>query len=244
MSRQNIARVILIAVALVVLLVFFVLRTKPAPDKTVVISGMSQCSSGIDGGVVDHLGLTLYGYVRAANNYNHRATLPYYKAAVRQGSCQQKNHRTITGANGRDIEVSTSSAIVDIPDAKQSWGITYDWAKKGDADQTDLGALQPTCLSEDQLRYGSFGCSSVVSIVKYGTPYYDPILQYVPYDGSGFKLEYDPKTKHVTATMQIPAEEKGNTALIQNDEAIIPYWFEHRGLDISKYNVTYTIQYQ
>jgi hypothetical protein len=244
MTKRRLTLAIILTAGLVVLLVTLGLRSKSVPDKTVAISGITQCSVGIDGSVADHLGVTLYGYVLSANNYNHHGTSKNYRGAVRSGSCEQAKSKPLTDASGDRIVVKTSSVIVDIPTAKQPWKITYDWVQKGDAGQTDLGTLQPTCLPNDQLRYGDFSCDTVLSVVKYGTPYYDPILQYMPYVGDGFTLNYTPKTKQVVATMLVPAEQKGNDELIKNDEAIIPYWFERRGLNQNNYTITYRVVYQ
>jgi hypothetical protein len=244
MTNRRLKLLGLLAAGTVLLVVLFGLQSRSAPQKTVIISGVGDCSSNIDPSIISKLGTTLYSYVVVGNDYKHRSSASTYRGAVRDGSCRQEHSNSTKGSNGAKLIVKTSSVIVDIPDAKQSWMFRYDWVKRGDAGKTDLGTLQPSCLTADELLYGDFGCDKVLSLVKYGTADYDPILQYIPYSGDGFSLDYSPPTRQVYATIIIPANQRGNTELIQNNEAIIPYWFEHRGLDINKYQISYNVVYQ
>lgn len=240
-------RLILLSAAAVLLAVFaaaFLAVQNRQPAHTVSIRDVGQCSPRINGGVTAGLERDLYGYVKAANNYNHLATLTRYTAKLRSGSCTQKESQTSVGVNEKDQTVKTSSVTVDIPGAKQSWRITYGWILRGEKINTDLGTLQVECLPEKDLIYGTFQCNKVLSKLRYGTDKYDPILPYMPYNGAGFDLKYNPTTRQVTATIYIPFRERNNQTLLTNDKAIIPYWFKHRGLDINTYTVVYNIQYQ
>lgn len=238
-----------ILIALIAVLVVFVVSVKIfSPDKSetkvVAISGIEQCSDGIDESIVDTLGTTMYGYVKEANDYNQLPTKQTYGATVREGSCKHVGSHTTQSIDNNELTVETSSSIVDIPEAHQSWKITYDWVTSGHADETDLGTITPTCLGGSELLYGDFGCEKVLNILKYGTPDYDPILQYMPYHGEGFDLTYRPQAREVKVTLVIPSSQKGNQELIENDKAIIPYWFEKRGLDINSYSIVYEVTYE
>lgn len=245
MNRKSLVLFCIGLVALAVLAtVFSVLFGKASASKIVVIEGIEKCSSGIGQSVITSAGTTLYGFVVQANDYNKTSSLETYRAKVRPDSCQQDGSNDVQNANGDQQTVRTSSAIVDIAAAKQSWKITYDWVADNDSPGVDLGTITPTCLKSDELVYGDFGCSAVLNLQKYGTTNYDPILQYTPYSGDGFTLDYDPKTREVAVTILMPADQKNNSELLENNKAIIPYWFQHRNLDIHKYTVTYSVKYQ
>ncbi len=246
MQRKR-RRLILLSAAAVLLGVFvaaFLAVQNRQPVHTVSIRDIGQCSPRINGSVTAGLESDLYRYVKAGNDYNHLSTLPKYSAKLRAGSCTQKGSHTSIGVNGQDQAVKISSAIVDIPDAKQSWRITYNWIPRGESINTDLGTPQVECLPEKDLVYGTFQCDKLLSKLRYGTDKYDPILPYMPYSGAGFDLEYNPDTRQVTAIIYIPAKQRDNQVLLNNSKAIVPYWFEHRGLDINSYAVVYNIQYQ
>lgn len=244
MTKQRLLLVSILVLTIVALLSYLAIKPDAAPTKSIRISGLSSCSKNIDQKVVDNLGVTLYGLVLTTNNYNKAKTLPNYDGQARSNSCEQRDAHTVVGDNGRKINVLTSSVIVDVPDPKQSWRITYDWLESGDASKIDFGILTPQCITSNELRYGNFNCTKAYNLYTYGTPDYDPILQYMPYTGEGFKLSYDPKNRSVLATINVPVSQKDNQELIQNNEAVVPYWFEYRKLDITKYNVAYTVSYE
>jgi hypothetical protein len=215
-------------------------NTRPDPGH-VSIKGLDKCSKNISGVVADNISTKLYALVKSANDYNKFSTADSYQASVRTGSCSQPDRTDVTNSLGDLRTVETSAIIVDIPDAKQSWKITYDWiTNKESLDDVDLGTIQPSCLPTDQLRYGDFKCENIMSLAKYGTDKVDPILQYMPYTGAGFSLEYNPDTRTVSVLILPPPGTKDVRAFTENTKAIIPYWFEKRGLDMTKYTVVYS----
>lgn len=236
--------IVVLVVVAVLLSAFRINSGETSANKIVTIEGIDQCSSGINKNTATTAGTTLYGYVTLANDQNGVTSLPSYTATVRKGSCQQKADHTVDDGSGNQQKVKTSSLIVDISQAKQSWKITYDWVADGADSLTDIGTITPECLASNNLIYGDFGCAKVLNIQKYGTANYDPILQYVPYPGDGFTLDYDSESREVAATILMPVDQKDNQELLQNNEAVVPYWFEHRGLDINKYKVIYAVVYQ
>lgn len=238
--------ILLVTIILVVLFVtfFLVARDKSAPTNMIFISGVSNCSKNIDPVVIENMGDTLYAYVATANDFNKTPGRPTYQAEVRKDSCRQEETHTVKADSGHELVIKTSSVIVDIPEAKQSWRVKYDWAKKGDGLKVDLGMPTPTCLASTEVRYGGFNCGKALNIYKYGTPEYDPIQKYMPYSGAGFGLDYSPSDRQVIVSLDIPTKQKDNQELIENSKAVIPYWFQKRKLDINKYTVVYRVVYE
>lgn len=242
-NKSWVILVILILVATIVLFVVIYKKTGTQPNGTVYITNLSSCTPNINKAVVDELFSSTYGLVTEANTYNRASTAPKYTASIRSGSCKQTSQNSSPGYDGNTQLVKTSSITLDIPEAKQSWKLSFDWVISEDIN-TDLGTIIPECLPPESLLYGDFNCYKILSLKEYGTDKYDPILQYMPYTGSGFDLSYAPEAKTVTAIIYIPTEEMNNQELIQNSKDIVPYWFEHRGLNIGSYTVIYKIIYQ
>jgi hypothetical protein len=93
-------------------------------------------------------------YVKIANQYNRQPTAATYDMQIRDGSCQQ----SIT-PGGDD----TASAIVDVPDAKQSWGVNYSWFDASASSQLgNPGDGHAFCLPVSQLIYGDFHCQAAL----------------------------------------------------------------------------------
>jgi hypothetical protein len=208
---------------------------------TVDIHGITECSVGINKSIVKDINTKMYGFVKSANSYNNTATANSYEATVRKGSCQQLDSTSFTDSKGAKRTTKSTAVIVDIPTAKQSWKITYDWVNNDESlSDIDLGTIKPSCLKTEELIYGDFKCANILSIARYGTDKPDPILQYMPYTGAGFSMEFDPDTKTINVAFDPPSGTTDVPAFIQNTKDIIPYWFQKRGLDQSKYKVIYS----
>jgi hypothetical protein len=208
---------------------------------TVHITNLGSCTKRINPAVESMISRDAYGLIKSANDYNKKNTLPSYKGTIREGSCKQTASKTSLGYSGKKQTVTTSSMVLDVPAAKQSWKISFDWIPKGNKIDTDLGNLRSECLPKEQLTFGDFNCEKATSLSRYGTDKYDPILQYTPYTGQGFYLEYNPDTKVVKAQIRVPQKDINNAELIKNDKFAVSYWFKHRNLDINKYTVTYEV---
>lgn len=224
-------------------IILILLRTN-SQDKSghVIIKNFGDCSKNATNGTTDDVSTSIYKLVKSANDYNKQPTEKYYKATIRQGSCQNTTHEVTDNTTQKQHTVQTTTIIVDIPDVKQSWKIKYDWVTKSEGRvNIDLGTIQPSCLSKDQLLYGDFNCENIMSLAQYGTDKVDPILQYMPYSGAGFTLEYDADTKTVTVAFAPTPDIKDIPAFIQNTKTVVvPYWFQKRGLDQSKYKIIYS----
>lgn len=228
---------------LIAVLLFVVLRPKnPLPNNSVHITNLNDCTKGISQAVENEISTEIYTLVGFTNQYNKLDTPPKYSATIRDGTCKEVARGDVAGYTENTQLVKTTDIILDIPDAKQSWSLRFDWVSDRKV-EVDLGEIIPSCLPTELLRYGDFKCVNVLSLKRYGTDKYDPILPYMPYSGAGFDLAFDPEVKKVTATIYIPTKEQGNQELVENDKAIIPYWFEKRGLDINKYTIEYNIVY-
>jgi hypothetical protein len=243
MNTKRLALIAALILAIVGFIVFITSNSKP-DSNLVFIEGLGDCSEGINDTRVTALEGDMYGYVSLANKVNKVKTAPTYDGTVRKDGCGDTTSKLTKDYDGKQLRVYSSSAVVDIPEAKQSWQVRYDWVKDGGDDKTDLGELRVTCLPADKLTYGDFKCDQALSLKKYGTTNYDPILQYMPYSGEGFNIDYRPDTKQVTATISIPLKYKGDQEVIDNRKQLVPYWFQKRNLDPAKYNISYNIVYQ
>lgn len=217
-------------------IVFLFSKANKPADSSVSISNLGSCAKRINPKVTETLGLQIYTYIKAANDFNHTPNKPSYKSEIRKDSCKELD----TKASSNNIVTSTS-AILDIPAAKQSWKITWAWVPRNQTLATDIGAATAECLPASDLIYGDFHCTNVLSLIRYGTPHYDPILKYVPYSGSTFNLEYSPASKAVTVTVLVPEVWASDPSVAQNIENSVPKWFAENGLNIDNYSVSYVV---
>lgn len=243
MTNKRLAILSALAATTVGFVALVLLLQREPVTHMVFISGLGDCSEGIQSDRVKSLGGDLYDYVSQANTFNKVESLPTYEAVVRENGCEGLRSNFTKDYGGDQVRVYTSDVLVDVPEAKQSWLVKYDWMPDS-SKRIDLGTLTAKCPSSDKLLYGNFNCDKVLNLQKYGTPDYDPILDEVPYQGQGFNLDYDPATKQVFATIVVPTKEKNNQELIENNKAVIPYWFQKRNLDINKYSITYRVSYE
>lgn len=242
MNRKKIIIISFLAtITIVALIIAGNHRTQPS--NIVYIKGLNECSKDLDSERLGAIGGDLYNYVALANTYNKIKSMPTYMANVIEGTCQKKMNAPVKGNDGSQVTVNTTTATVDIPGAKQSWLVTFDWVAR-DSNVIDVGSLEASCPTSTNVTFRTFHCKEVLSLQKYGTPNYDPILEYMPYSGEGFDLSYSPDSRTVVVSINIPSAQRGNQELIDNTEAIIPYWFQKRNLDINKYTVTYRVLYQ
>lgn len=206
----------------------------------IYISNLSSCSQNMQKPLEESMRTNMYNQIKAANDYNKKETLPRYESVIRDGSCTETD-LTSNSINGKESKSKETVAILDIPEAQQSWKITYHWVKDGEPILTDLGTIvTPTCLAKEELVYGDFNCEKILSLAQYGTDKYDPILQYMPYEGKGFELTYNPDTREVNAVIVVRPSQKDNQELLKNLQGQVEYWFSYRKLDINSYNVKYT----
>lgn len=235
------AIIFLLLVGVVIVIAYIQAVNDKNKPNAVYIANLSACSPGMQKSIEDSLRTNMYDSIKAANDYNKKDTLKNYSASIREGSCKEETQEITEFGATTNLKITT--AILDIPDAQQSWGITYNWLPNGKEVRVDLGdVITPYCLEEKDLIYGTFNCEKVLSLVEHGTDKVDPILSYVPYSGSGFTIDYDPETKVVTATIQLRASEQDNQELITNLKKEVEYWFSSRNLTMSSYTVNYTYE--
>ena len=244
-SRDGVMRLIskkiimLIAFSiLIVVIAVFLLNRSTGPRGAVTIKNINTCSKGINPAILEDVSKTIYDFVDKANEYNKQQTLEHYNAIIRDKSCT-KSVQLIKTPGGKSREVKSAVVIIDVREANQSWKFSYDWLDEGVPVDTVINGATPECLAKSELIYGEFNCEKILNIDTYGTDAVDPIQPYMPYDGAGFRLEYNPDTKTVSVIILPPPGTKDVAAFTENTKAIIPYWFQKRGLDQSKYRVLY-----
>jgi len=241
---KNLIFITVVAIVAIIAVVVVVNLINAANDKNkkdaIYISNLSSCSSNMQKSLEDSMRANMYITIQSANEYNKKETLPRYESVIRDGSCTEKDI-SIGGIDGKKADIKESVAILDIPEAKQSWTITYHWVENGTPITTDLGTIViPSCVPKEKLIYGDFNCEKIMSLAEYGTDKYDAILQYMPYTGKGFDLSYNPDTKAVAAEIIVQPSQINNQELLTNLRGQVEYWFTHRKLDINSYTVTYT----
>lgn len=235
-SRFNAQRtfIALIACVAAVAGIFWLVAHNKTPSEQVRITNLSDCAPKINGVISSQISTNMYKFVERANTYNKRENLKNYDGQFREKTC-----RTIT--TNEDSKIFNTTAILDIPEAKQSWKVSFGWTSTKGNPQIDLGTIKPTCLLASQLLYGDFECINVWSLITYGTDKYDPILKHVPYNGSSFDLAYDPETKTISATVLIRPNDANNPAVISNTEAAVPIWLQNEGLNPADYTIKYRV---
>lgn len=243
MTQQAKVRLIIASSLLLIVVIGLALlgrHSSQNKSQHVMITGIEDCSKNINASVLDDIEAKFYGTVKSANDYNKVSSADSYQATIRSGTCKNNTSNT-TDSDGKKRVIQSTTLTIDVPNAKQSWQLQYDWVTKKDSLKgIDLGTIKPTCLPKSQLQYGDFKCENIMSLVQHGTDKVDPILQYMPYTGVGFDLDYDPDTKTVTVNFNPPSGTEDYQAYNENTKAIIPYWFQKRGLDQSKYKVVYS----
>jgi hypothetical protein len=130
---------------------------------------LASCAKDMNAARVNEVQQNMYALVKSANDYNKKSTASTYTATVREGSCSPKSDHHVVGYSGKQTTVKTTAIIVDTPDTKQSWKITFDWVKNSQKIDTDLGTIMPECLPTDQLPYGDFKCTNILSLAQHGT---------------------------------------------------------------------------
>lgn len=226
--------IILLIIGLLTILIIAFFQNKESSKLTII--GLDKCSRNINKDVRKGMEETIYSYIKLANDYNKKDTLPAYKAEIRKNSCQTQQ----SDVGGVKDKHKSTTIILDVPGAKQSWKISYDWYT-GKAPDTVINGAAAECVAKEELIYGDFNCEKIISKAEYGTDKYDPILQYMPYSGPAFDLTYNPDTKEVVAKIIVSAEDLNNAVLIQNDKNAVLYWFKHRKLDPNSYTITYQV---
>lgn len=208
-------------------------------ENSVYISNLESCSKNMQKGLQESMRTNMYTTIKSANEYNNKSSLPVYTATLREGSCEEEDIPALEG----DGTIKESKAIIDIPEAQQSWAITYHWLPNGEEITSDLGTIvKPSCLEKSQLIYGDFNCEKIISLAEYGTDKPDPILPYMPYTGGGFTLDYNPENREVEAIILLRKSQKDNKELVDNLKAQVEYWFSKRDLNIADYKVLYSTQ--
>jgi hypothetical protein len=240
-SQKKLFVVALIAVLVLFSIILITKQRTPQKPFTVHITNLGSCTKNIHSEPEEDISGEIYSLVKSANDYNKKESPPSYEGTIREGSCKLLVDKNVTGFSGKRSSVKATSIILDIPEAKQSWKITFDWITKKEKVDTNLGDMSPECLPKEGLVYGDFNCEKIMSLARYGTDKYDPILQYMPYTGQGFYLEYNPNTRAVRAQIRVPEKEANNTELIENNKYAVSYWFKHRKLDIKNYKVSYEV---
>jgi hypothetical protein len=218
-------------VAAIAFLVLSVRSQRGSNTTGLTISNLSGCSKGINKTSQNSLTRQLYTLVKSTNTFNEHPTESSYSASVRSGSCSTQH------TSG---QASSSTAIIDIPGAKQSWKVTFSWVTGSLA--TDLGSIQPACLPIDKLLYGDFRCTRALESTNY-IDTTDPIVQYLPHSTLDYNLTIESSDKKIlNAQLFLSGADQSNasaaTALYKQE--VVDY-ITSVGLNPADYTINYTV---
>lgn len=221
-----------IAVIAVGGLAFFSLRGKNTNNE-VNISNLASCTKDISQSKTTELQSRLYKIVTAANDHNRVSSSSSYSATIRDSSC-----KTSVSAG-----VDTTTLIVDIPKAKQSWSISFRWIPTTSRAVADTGGITPSCVPSDELYYGDFKCNDIVPGLTQAANI-DPIFKYIPHSTLDYSLTGASNGGQalLTAQLFLTAADQSNAdaAATQYKQEVLDY-ITSVGLDPSKYTIDYAI---
>ena len=208
---------------------------------TVQILNINNCSRNITDKIKQNIFEVTYGYVNMVNERNGKETKPVYDATLRLESCYQEEHYE------GDQKLYYTNVIVDVPDARQSWQVSYLWATTELADEIDLGPIEFSCVAEQNLIYSDFGCNDI-PVLKINQE--DPIMKLLPFSTFNYRLfavkAEDGSKTQVTAEITLySSDTRGSTIeeATNRYKAEIANWFKVNSLNINNYNVTYNVSH-
>lgn len=198
-----------------------------------VVMDFSACSSSISANTQNSLEIQAYHFVKGANTYNSVSTKRGYTGVIRNGSCSTKHGDS----------VDTTSFIVDIAQAKQSWKITFNQLAAG-APPTDLGPITPSCVPENQLLYGNFNCTAALANIVPPSVKTDPMFDYLPHSTLDYTLTATVDSSNKTilnAQLFLTEADQADpsAALAQYKQEVVEY-IQSVGLNPNSYTINYT----
>jgi len=216
----------------VAVLAIAIIELNRVDDNTVKITNLDRCSTNIHKDIRKAIFDAVFFYVAAANDHNGRETSRYYRAEIRDGSCQQ----TV-----QNDEVYNTTAIVDIPEAEQSWRIQYFWITNS-VIWVDLGDITLSCLSADELIFGDFDCRNIPFA---GRNTVDPILSFLPYSQINYDVRFGGFTPEDITELNVmmfiywfDLLNSTKEAAIEKYKAEINEWIKSHDLDPNDYMIT------
>ncbi len=172
LKKPIIALSALFIIAIIVSVAWLIIDSIIKREDTIQIANLGDCSEQIADYVKDNVQSSLYAYINKANEYNQKPSNTSYDATFRAGTCRSEPYQNSAG------ESMVTTAIVDIPEAQQSWHLKYNWVTQG-TEGVDSGPVTLTCLPENQLIYPPFNCDQIFNQLFPQPP--DPLAKILPY---------------------------------------------------------------
>lgn len=181
LSRRRLLLLIggMVGFVMIIVLISIVLINYRQEKYKAIIDNIEECSGGISQFSKDVLFENVYNLVDAQNNIEQIETKETYHALLRENTCETKEY------NGGEIVSYKTYAIIDIEEVGYSFKIGYSWIKNSET--VDLGSVEATCLSSDELIYGEFNCKDNPMILT--AIELDPILNILPYFGENYIIK-------------------------------------------------------
>jgi hypothetical protein len=211
--------------------------TPATPEAKVNIANIPEQNKGENQDIewLDRIKVELLRLAKTnSGNYDLVAT-DITDATIRQGSYVQ-NYDNTTDTTSVDF-------IVDIPSLKQSYRAHYEWTnivtQEGGLVDPERGMKMLQCLPTSQLIYSDFKCKDQM-VEQYGWPYYDEILEHLPYHGASTYYIYPARTTSNKPLLVIhlnTTESNSTLSIRYKNEALsqIRAW----GFDPSNYDVNF-----
>lgn len=154
-------------------------------------------------------------------------------AYIRESSDSQSYNQTTSTYYGK--------LIVDMESIKQSYQIQYSYTKNADGELSNEPVVV-SCLPKEQLKYGEFNCTDLVSEQSSND---DVILQYLPYENFSFSLIPDATqgdTLVIIADLTIPDVDLNGPSRLEvvnmYKQEVID-WFKSKNLNPTKFTIQY-----
>lgn len=234
-KRLAIGLVATFLIACIAIVIYCILTNN---NRKVIITNLDSCATDMPADDRDDLFRKLYDFVEAQNQTNSKSSQPHYDAVIRTDSCQNKSYEY------EGQKSYTATAILDIESAKQSYQISFNWVKSSEIsiENIDLGSVQVSCLTQNELIYGDFNCDQNPLINSTGSDN-DPILAILPYFGDGFSLSptlsADSASGYSIIITYDPPESVylgGTLETFQNErKQMAENYLESQNIDISRY---------
>lgn len=243
-SKKQIIITIFIIITIIIIFTFYFIF-RPIQSNIINISNLNECGDNIHNTISQNITASAYNTVKLAHNFNNQPSLNHYSGLIREGSCSTTTEDNIG---------HTSMAILDIPDAKQSWQIEFFWIKNNQPTESlDFGAIKYTCITEDQMIYPDFNCDKIIAErdreINDNIINKDPIFNILPYSTLNYTIRFasvdekDKITLNITISISnVEYKEDPEKYVNLYKNSAIDY-LKSRGFNPDNYSFNYIIQY-
>ena len=225
-------------ITIVIFIIYIITQASAPPRQFIVeIDGLADCAQDIRDETLYSAFGSMYNSVVAANERNDEASEEFYSGAVRNGTCRRER------INGVMQEFWSVTAIVDIPDAGQSWDISFGYIERRVREiREPIGPFQASCLPLNQLIFGDFNCFVPIQ-GEVDTTQIDPIFEYLPYSTFSWQV-FSPGIRQLGVRIFLSsADTRGTTRekAAERYKQEVREWVNSKGFNFDEYTVNWII---